>query len=199
MKDALQRDNLLTILGTVVTVGFFVLVVYLPGERACQTARRDITAANRTIDATPMLILEAAQHEKKRGERRQALRQLDRLLDNEDELHGVLQKVANLAHASGLKMDRIQPQTTIARETFRVVPFQVTIGGNFRRIAQFLQGLEAQPTLFVVERLNVKCESEQASEALKVDLTFSVFVKRESFAGFDEKSDSPTQTQADET
>lgn len=199
MKDVLKRDNLLSIVGTVVTVGFFVLVVYLPGERACQAARRDITVANRTIDATPMLILEAAQHEKKRTERQQALRQFDRLLDDENELHGVLQKVSNLAHAAGLKMDRIQPQPAITRETYRVVPFQLTISGNFRRIAQFLHGLESQPTLFAVERFNVKSESEQASETLKADLTFSVFVKRASFANFDEKSDSPTQTQADDS
>ncbi len=69
MKDSLKRDNLLTIVGTVLTVGFFVLVVYLPGERACQAARSEITIANRTIDATPTLILEAAQLEQKRGER----------------------------------------------------------------------------------------------------------------------------------
>ena len=199
MKDSLKRDNLLTIVGTVVAVGFFVLVVYLPGERACQAARSEISVANRTIDATPMLILEAAQLEQKRGERLVALRQLDRLLDDENELHGVLQKVANLAHSAGLKMDRIQPQPAINRETYRVVPFQVTISGNFRRIAQFLHGLESQPTLFSVERFSVKCESEQASEALKADVTFSVFVKRASFAGFAEKNDSPTQTQADDS
>ena len=199
MKDSLKRDNLLTIVGTVVTVGFFVLVVYLPGERACQAARSEISVANRTIDATPLLILESAHLEQKRGERLDALRKLDRLLDDENELHGVLQKVANLAHTAGLKMDRIQPQPTIDRETYRVVPFQVTISGNFRRIAQFLHGLESQPTLFSVERFIVKCEFEQAGEALKADLTFSVFVKRASFAGFAEKNDSPNQTKADES
>ncbi len=199
MKDSLKRDNLLTIVGTVVAVGFFVLVVYLPGERACQAARNEITVANRTIDATPMLMMEASQHEQKRGERLEALRKLDRLLDDENELHGVLQKVANLAHSAGLKMDRIQPQPAINRETYRVVPFQVTISGNFRRIAQFLHGLESQPTLFSVERFSVKCESEQANEALKADLTFSVFVKRASFAGFAEKNDSPNQTKADDS
>jgi Tfp pilus assembly protein PilO len=112
---------------------------------------------------------------------------------------GVLQKVANLAHAAGLKMDRIQPQPAINRETYRVAPFQVAISGNFRRIAQFLHVLESQPTLFSVGRFIVKCESEQVSEALKADLTFSVIVKRASFVGFAEKNDSPTQTQADDS
>ena len=123
----------------------------------------------------------------------------DRLLDDENELHGVLQKVAHLAHATGLKMDRIQPQVTVMRETYRAVPYQVTISGSFRRIAQFLHGLESQPTLFTVERLQLKSESVQTSETLKADLIFSVFVKRASFAGFSEKSDSPTQTKADES
>ncbi|MBC7816301.1 MAG: type 4a pilus biogenesis protein PilO [Planctomycetaceae bacterium] len=199
MKDSLKRDNLLTIVGTVLTIGFFVMVVHLPGERACQAARSEITVANRTIDAAPMLMMEASQHEQTRGKRLAALRQLDRLLDDENELHGVVQKVANLAHSAGLKMDRIQPQPAINRETYRVVPFQVTISGSFRRIAQFLHGLESQPTLFSVERFNVKCETEQASEALKADLTFSVFVKRASFAGFDEKNDSSNQTKADDS
>lgn len=199
MKDGLKRDNLLTIVGTVVAVGFFVLVVYLPGERACQAARNEITIANRTIDATPMLIMEASLQEKKRGEKLVALQQLDRLLDDEYELHGVLQQVANLAQSAGLKMDRIQPQPAITRETYRVVQYQVTISGNFRRFAQFLYGIESQPTLFNVERLNLKNESGQNSEVLKADLTFSVFVKRASFAGFAEKSDSQTLTQADDS
>ena len=55
-----------------------------------------------------------------------------------------------------------------------------------------------QPSLFIVERLQLKGESERSSETLKADLTFSTFVKRASFVGFSEKSDSLTQTQADE-
>lgn len=199
MKDSLQRDNLMSIAGTAAIVGFFVLVVYLPSERACQAARREITVANRTIDSAPMLIQQAALQHGKRTEQEAALLKLDRLLDDENELHGVLQKVANLARSAGLKMDRIQPLTTVTRETYRVVPYQVTISGNFRRIAQFLHGIESQPTLFTVERLQLKSgESEQASEILKADLTFSVFVKRASFVGFSEKGDSLSQTQADD-
>lgn len=197
-KDPIQRDNLFSIVGTVATVGFFVLAVYLPGERACQAARREITIANRTIDSAPMLIQQAAMQQVKHGEQADALRELDRLLDDEDELHGVLQQVANLAQSAGLKMDRIQPQATVIRETYRVVPYHMTISGNFRRTAQFLHGLESQPTLFTIERLSLKSESEQASENLKADLIFSVFVKRASFADFSEKSDSLTQTKADQ-
>lgn len=199
MKGSLQRENLFSIVGTIATVGFFVLVVYLPGERACQAARREITIANRTIDSAPMLIQQAAMQNQKQAEQVAVLQKLDRLLDDENELHGVLQKVAYLAHTAGLMMDRIQPQATVLRETYRVIPYQVTISGNFRRIARFLHGLESQPTLFTVERLQLKSEAEQASETLKADLTFSVFVKRASFVGFSEKGDSLTQTQADDS
>lgn len=199
MKDSLRRENLLSIVGTVVTVGFFVVVVYLPGERACLAARREITLANRTIDSAPMLIQQASMQQTRQAEKEAALQQLDRLLDDENELHGVLQKVAHLAHSASLKMDRIQPQATVLRETYRVIPYQLTISGNFRRIAQFLHGLESQPTLFCIEKLQLKSEAEQTSETLKADLTFSVFVKRASFVGFSEKSDRPTQTQADDS
>lgn len=199
MNGSLQRDNLLSIAGTATIVGFFVLAVYLPGERACQAARREITIANRTIDSAPMLIQQAAMQRDKQTEQEVALQNLDRLLDDENELHGVLQKVANLAHSAGLKMDRIQPLATVTRETYRVVPYQVTISGNFRRIAQYLHGLESQQTLFTVERLQLKSESEKSSDMLKADLTFSVFVKRASFVDFSEKSDSLTQAQADDS
>ena len=199
MKDSLQRDNLFSIVGTVAIVGFFVLVVYLPGERACQAARREITVANRTIDSAPMLIQQAAMRYEKQAEQELAIQKIDRLLDDENELHGVLEKVANLAHAAGLKMDRIQPLATVTRETYRVVPYQVTISGNFRRIAHYLRGLESQPALFAVERLQLKSESERNSDILKADLTFSVFVKRASLADFSEKGDSLTQTQADDS
>lgn len=199
MKDTLKRDNILAITGTMVTVGFFVLVIYLPVERSCQAARRDITTANRTIDEAPLLIQQAALQQEKQGEREALLKHMDRLLEDDDELHGVLQQVANLAHAAGLKMDRIQPQVAQVRETYRVIPYQLTISGNFRRIAQFLHGLESQPTLFSIERFHLKSEAGQNSEVLKADITFAVFVKRESFDGSAEKSDSPTQTQADDS
>ena len=106
--------------------------------------------------------------------------------------------MAELARTSGLHVDRTQPLSAITRETYRVMPFQLTASGNFRRITTFLRGLEAQPTLFAVERFSLKSESEQNGEALKADITFSVFVKRATFVDSAEKSDRPTQTQADE-
>ena len=90
-------------------------------------------------------------------------------------------------------------KTTSRPNKSRVIPHQATISGNFRRIAQYLYGLESQPTLFTVERLPLKRESVRTRETLKADLTFSVFVMRASFADFDEKGDSLTQTQADDS
>lgn len=197
MKDSLQRDNLLSIVGTVATVGVFVLLVYLPGERACQNARREITVANRTIDASPALIQQAAMRNQKLAEQELSLKKRDRLLSDEIERHGVLQQVASLAQSAGLKMDRIQPQATVLRESYCVIPYQLTISGNFRRFTQFLYGLESQPTLFTVERLQLKSETGKTSENLRADLTFSVFVKRASFSDFSEKNASPTLTKAD--
>lgn len=191
MNSSIRRDNWLTIIGTTLTVGFFVLVIYLPGEHACQAARRDIAAANRTIDGMPLLILQADVQQKKVAAREKALNAVDRLLDDEHALHGVLQKVADLAKANGLRVERIQPQGTIQRESYKVVPFQLTVSGNFRRIASLLLGLETQPTLFAVERFSLKGESGQTSESLKADITFSVFVKREAFAGFAENVRQP--------
>ena len=69
-----------------------------------------------------------------------------RLLDDENELHGVLQKVADLARASNLHVERIQPQAATTRAAYRVVPFQMVVSGNFRRITSLLTGLESQST-----------------------------------------------------
>lgn len=199
MSDPLRKDNVLSIVGTVAIVGFFVLVIYLPGERACQAARHEIIKSNRAIDEMPQHISLAAAQQKRLREREASISQLNRLLDHEDDLHVVLQRVAELARAAGLKVDRIQPQTTVNRETYRVVPYQLTGFGNFRRIAAFLRGLEAEPTLFNVERFTLKSEAEQSGETLRAEITFSVFVKQASFVGSNEKSDRPTQTQADDS
>ena len=199
MNDSLRRDNVLTILGTVVIVGFFVMVIYLPGEQACQAARRDIVQANRTIDEMPHRIQLAAEQIRLVKDREASVHECDRLLDDENSLHGVLQEVANLARNSGLQVDRTQPLNPITRETYRVMPFQLTGSGSFRRIATFLRGLESQPTLFTVEKFSFKSEAEQAGEVLKADITFSVFVKRATFVDSAEKSDRQTQTQADDS
>ena len=199
MNDSLRRDNVLTIVGTALIVGFFVMVIYLPGEQACQSARRDITQANRTIEEMPNRIQLASEQLTLLKVRGATLRQRDRLLNDENALHGVLQEVAKLARSSGLQVDRTQPLNPITRETYRVMPFQLTTSGTFRRIATFLRGLESQPTLFTVERFSLKSESEQTGEALKADITFSVFVKRATFVDSAEKSDRQTQTQADDS
>jgi len=198
MNDSIRRDNLMTIVGTMLIVGFFVVVIYLPGERACQAARRDIVQANRTIDEMPQKIQLASQQLKLVKDREATVRERDRLLDDENSIHSVLQKVADLARSTGLQVDRTQPLSPVTRETYRVMPFQLTASGSFRRIATFLRGLESQPMLFIVERFSMKSESEQSREALKADITFSVFVKRASFVDSAEKSDRQTQTQADE-
>lgn len=199
MKGALRKDNVLSILGTAGIVGFFVFVIYLPNERACQAARREILQANRIIDEMPHRIALASEQQKRMDARRNLVRQLDHLLDSEDELHVVLQRVADLAKGAGLRVDRIQPQPLVNRETFRIVPYQISVFGSFRRIASFMKGMETEPTLFVVDRLSLKSESEKAGAVLRADMTFSVFVKRESFPGSAEKSDRPTPTQADES
>ncbi len=199
MNDSLRRDNILTIVGTLLIVGFFVLVIYLPNERACQAARRDIVQANRAIDEMPGRISVASEQQKLVHDRVELVRQLDRLLNDENELHGVLQQVADLARGAGLKVDRIQPQNPVTREVYRVIPFQLTASGNFRQIATFLRGLEAQTALCTVERFSLKSETEQVGEALKADITFSVFVKQASFVGFAEKGDRQTSAQADES
>ena len=87
----------------------------------------------------------------------------------------------------------------MTREVYRSTPFQLPTSGNFRQIATFLRGLEAQAALCTVERFSLKCESEQAGEALKADITFYVFVKRASFTGIAEKGDRRTSTQADDS
>jgi Tfp pilus assembly protein PilO len=199
MKPTWSKENILTIGGTMLAAGFFVFGIYLPGERACEAARREIATASQAIESMPRLIQESSDRLEQEARHREALQTFDRLLDDEQELDVVLQRVAYLAQAAGLKLDRIQPLSAVLHQTYRVVPYQLTVTGSFRRIAEFLHGLESQTTLFAVERLQLRHEADQASDQLRADLTFSVFVKRTSFADFTEKNDSQTLTQADET
>jgi Tfp pilus assembly protein PilO len=199
MNTAWSKENLLTVGGTILAAGCFVFGIYLPGERACEQARREIAAASQVIDSIPQLIQESSARQQQEAQQSEALQTYDRLLDDEQELDVVLQRVAHLAHAAGLKLDRVQPLAAVVHQTYRVVPYQLTVTGSFRRIAGFLHGLESQATLFAVERLQLRHETDQERDQLRADLQFSAYVKRTSFAEFAEKDDSPTLTQADET
>jgi len=103
MNDCLRRDDLISIVGTIGIVGYFLLVVYSRGERACQAARREITIANPKIESAPIFIQQATMHSEKQAEQQSALLQLDRLMEDENELHKVLQQVANFAPAAWLR------------------------------------------------------------------------------------------------
>lgn len=102
MNDCLRRDDLISIVGTIGIVGYFLLVVYSRGERACQAAR-EITIANLKIESAPMFIQQATMQSEKQAEQQSALLQLDRLMEDENELHKVLQQVANFAPAAWLR------------------------------------------------------------------------------------------------
>ena len=69
------------------------VTIHLPApEQACQAARRDIMQANSTIEEMPRRIQLASEQLKLVKDREARTRQLDRLLDDENSLHGVLQR-----------------------------------------------------------------------------------------------------------
>ena len=197
MKDPVRRDTLLTIIGLSLMVVAFIFVIFLPGKKACAEIKREIADANKSIQEIPLRVAEVESLKKEIRKRQDYLKETDRLMPVDADLHAVIRQVAYLARNSNLDDGPLKPQPSIQHETYRVIPYQLSFTGDFRGIATFLHGLESQDRLFTVEEFDLTSRDESRPGTINGDITFSVYIRRAKVVNYNENDASSRQPRAD--
>lgn len=177
MKDTARRDSLLTVIGLALLVAFFMFFVYLPNQRAAAKLKREIAAAEQSIRDIPLRLAELESLGKELALRGGHLRETERLMPTDADVHILVRQVADLAENSGLTVTQLKPLPKTVHQSYQALPFQVGFRGGFRGIAMFLKGLEAEERLFTVEELSLAAENEQTGRSVNADMHFSVYVR----------------------
>jgi len=176
---------------------FFLFVVYVPGQHACQVAEAQIHAAEQTMAQVPSRV---AQLEKLKGKLRQLeayLAEAKKVVPEIPDLQGVISDVARLADRHRLRITRLEPLERVDRETIAVQTFQVALSGAFSDLVAFLHGLESQQRVYCVRSLRIEREDRENGETVECELKFAAFSRRTENAGFDENRTNPKYPIAD--
>ena len=177
MKDPVRRDSLLTVMGLALLVAFFMFFVYLPNQRTATQLNREIAAAEQSIRDIPVRLAELELLGKELALRNDYLKETERLMPADADLHAVVRQVADLAENSGLTVTQLKPLPKTVHQSYQVFPFQVGLQGGFRGIATFLKGLEVYERLFTVEEFSLTAENERIEQLVDADMHFSVYVR----------------------
>ena len=178
MKDPVRRDTLATVVGLSVMIVFFLYAVYMPGQRACSAAERDIAAAQRAIHEIPQRLQELQLLQEQVKQREAYLASTIALMPVDANMHQVVRQVAGLAAKADLHVTRLEPLDVVDHESYQEIPYRVSLTGEFPGVAALLQGLENQARMFTVRELALSTESLSNPRIIKVDMYFAVYIRR---------------------
>ena len=178
MQDPVRRDTILTVVGMILMVAFFLLAVYMPGQEACDEAKAEIKNSERMISEIPLRVAELEKLNADLRERHDYLEQVSHLVPNTPDLHGVIRDAASLARQNHLSVTRLEPRDSVDRETIAFQPFHVTLSGTFADLINFLHGIESCDRLYKIESLALSREHGEAGQIVECNVDFFVFFGR---------------------
>ena len=189
MRDSAKRDALISIVALTAVVGGFLLLVYLPVQRACAQLQTESSAAQASIAEIPKRVMELEQLNQAIQQRLDYLSRQAHRLPRQPDLHRVVHGVSEMARTHGLQVTRLEPLEVERRSSHAVHPFRVTLRGPFSGTAAFLAGLERQSRLLTVEELRFAQDEQSVIPGILGDIKFAVYTNYDDFADFAENND----------
>jgi len=186
MKNAIQRDSIMTVVSVAIVAALFVFTAYLPGRRSAIPINRSIDAAEQRLREIPVRIAELELLDAQIDRLETYLEEVDSVVPQEADLHSIIGEVAGLAKASQLKVTRLEPMPPVIANAYDVVPFRVNLSGSFAGVVEFLNGLSDQDRLFAIDELSMSHPTRQAGDSITVEMRFSTYVLRVENSGFAE-------------
>ena len=197
MDDPIRRETILTAVGLVGMTIFFLFVIYVPGQHACQNAESQIHAAEQMMAQVPNRVAELESLRKQLRDLNAYLEQTETVIPKNPDLQGVISDVARLADRHRLCITRLEPLETVERETIAIQTFQVALSGAFSDVVAFLCGLESQRRVYCIRSLTMEREDRGNGEEIGCEVKFTAFSRRAEKAGDDENSTNPEDSTAD--
>lgn len=176
MKETVQRDNLLIVIGLGASLTTFLFFSVAPNRKLAADYRREIQRAQQTVDDLPQRIAELQLLEAELQTRRDYIQPIEAQMEFSAGRGAVVQQVAELAESVGLSVSRQEPLPEEVRTTYQVVPYRITFTGSFEQLARFLYSMEQLPIVTSVRELTLSPQNGRNNGQVRGELTFAVYV-----------------------
>lgn len=151
------------VLGVVVVLAGYLFVFYQPldEERTTALTRKADLQRQRTTEEANLRRYNTDQAELERARRRAEA--LQNVLPNDPDIPGFVRSVNNLAEASGLQIQLIQPVAERVEQYYARIPVELTLRGTYLSLARFFYQVAQLPRVINME--NIKLENPQEDAA----------------------------------
>jgi type IV pilus assembly protein PilO len=143
------------VLGVIVVLAGYLFGFYQPldEERSAAQTRKTALAQQRTTEETNLRRYNTDQAELERARRRAEA--LQNVLPNDPDIPGFMRSVNNLAEASGLQIQLIQPVAERAEQYFARIPVQLALQGTYLSLARFFYQVAQLPRVINMENIKL--------------------------------------------
>lgn len=148
------------VLGVVVVLAGYLFGFYQPldEERTAAQTRKTALQQQRTTEEANLRRYNTDQAELERARRRAETMQ--NVLPNDPDIPGFMRSVNNLAEASGLQIQLIQPVAERAEQYYARIPVQLSLHGSYLSLARFFYQVAQLPRVINMENIKLGTPSE---------------------------------------
>jgi Tfp pilus assembly protein PilO len=180
-KPRKPRGLLVTVLSLAAVIGY-VVVGFLPGQRALAAKRRELDEKRQFIATSELKSAQVAQLELELKNAKSHVDGWRRNSGAESSAVTMLGELANLARQSGVVLHRLTPQDPTTMETLRQQTLEIEVEGTFSQVVEFLRGVESRHEAIWVASLQLE-SSKQNGTNVQCALGLVVFADNRGKSG----------------
>jgi Tfp pilus assembly protein PilO len=159
-RSGKPRGLAVTVLAVAGVVGY-VMLVFLPAQKALNNKRRELQDKKQFIAGSNVKQAQAAQLEQ---QLKSARSHVDRWYEQAETAGSPVVmsgEIAALAKSAGVVLHRVTPQEPLTFETFGQQTFAVEVEGTYSQVFEFLMtGIESRPETIWVPKLDLGTSKE---------------------------------------
>lgn len=164
----------LVLLG-VLLAGYFLFVQ--PKNKAMAEMRQSINDRKASLQVLEVEMAKLAGSRQRVTQLQKAITGFEERLPRQGEIDVILREVWVIADAAGLKTQSIKTQKGRQQDTYKVLPIEVRLQGDFIGLYKFLLSLEKLPGVMNVESLKLQMAPAEGSELVDIGLVLHVYCR----------------------
>jgi len=168
-----RRPNLLLIAAVAVTAVAYLLLVFVPGKKAIELARRELRAKQDFIVEAARLPVQLEEIDREMAATREYTERWQQRASSAS-IPVVFGSVAELAQESGARTTRVVPDNPVDYVGLRQQPLHLACEGELPQIWRLLHGIEQIPAAIWLRRLKIE-KTRADSENVQCEMDLAVF------------------------
>lgn len=182
MNANTQRGNWLLTLPLAGIAVLYILVFFLPSQRAMEALNEQLVAKQEVLAQADALLPTIAAVEAQLKEASGYNSRWIEVAPSERDLSGLYGRLHELVKKAGVATTRFDPQPPEELQRMRSVTIAMGLTGSFRQVSRFLEDLEALPQTIWIENLQLEGPGKRGKD-IQCELNLEVFVDKSDLSG----------------